>query len=241
MPQGAPALLTQEWQSISRYDLESASNEESSGILRQACQDVFICLHPGESSTSLPGRTDGFQERAHHGRCVFLSIYVLLNLFLSSTWDWTLAEKWLADKKEEEKVSFQCVCSGNPPAASSTIPPWKNTGKLFSVFGPLYGVWMLKLFIIISQVYVSSECTLERQSLSWLHINTKHSFLMIVHQGYTPPNKLHNYWYINCILIFNDPITPLHVEQKQLLYLEMLSVRGEMYVRLHPVHLSPSE
>lgn len=116
MPRGGGglALLTQEWQSISRSDLESASNEESSGIMRQACQDVFICLRPSESSASLPGSTDGFQERAHHGKCVFRSIYVLLNLFLSSAWDWTLAEKWLADKKEEEKVSFQCVRSGNP-------------------------------------------------------------------------------------------------------------------------------
>lgn len=131
------------------------SNGESSGILRQACQDVFICLRPSKSSTRLPGRTDGFQERAHRGRYVFLSIYVLLNLFLSSMWDWTLAEKWLADKKEEEKVSFVvcvCVCSGNPPAASCTALPWKHTGRFFCVFGPLYGVWTLKLFIITSQV-----------------------------------------------------------------------------------------
>lgn len=32
--------------------------------------------------------------------------------------------------------------------------------------------------------------------------------------GVYTPNRLHNYWYINCIQTFNDLITPLHVEQK---------------------------
>lgn len=32
----------------------------------------------------------------------FENVSILLNLFLSPTWEWTLAERWLADKKQVE-------------------------------------------------------------------------------------------------------------------------------------------
>lgn len=73
---------------------------------------ILKCFHPlchSKCTASLPGLTDRFEARPHHGRYVFLSIYVLLNLFLS-LWNRILAERWLADKKEngwEKKGSFQ--------------------------------------------------------------------------------------------------------------------------------------
>lgn len=58
----------------------------------------------------------------------FENVSILLNLFLSPTWEWTLAERWLADKKQVEtkkKVNFQHfiapVGNGNPPAATGTF------------------------------------------------------------------------------------------------------------------------
>lgn len=185
MPRGPLALLTQEWQSISAWLQPAVCLEPER--LRDLEASVSRCFYlftsqqrlhqPPRASCRIPGRGPPWLICT-----VFVSICVLLNLFLFSSWDLIRAEKWLADKKEEETVGFQRECGGNPPAASSRLR--RHAGKWFSVFGPLRGVWMLELFIITFQVYVRSECTLERRSVSWLHINTQHIFL-IVHQRRT--------------------------------------------------------
>lgn len=128
-----------------------------------------------------PGAYWRIWGKTPHGRYVFLSVYVLLNLFLSSTWDWALAERWLADKKEEEKVSFQHFmvdlwCSGNSPATANTILLWKHAGKLFTVSGAHCCLNAGAVYRCLSSVSpLNARLKKTELLLSWL--NARHYFL----------------------------------------------------------------
>lgn len=142
------------------------------------CWDVFIRLPHSKCSAGLLGRADRFAARAHHDSYVFLSVYVLLNLFFSSAWDWTLDERWLAGRQEGGKVSFQhfiVACS----ALASPLPPqtqllFGNTQGNYSLclaFCMLPGCWS---YLSSSLKCVGIGCPLEnhRLSLFWSNATT---------------------------------------------------------------------
>lgn len=89
---------------------EGALGSWGKRIWMSRCFHLFTFQSPPGEHWQIWGRSPPWQI------CV-LSIYVLLNLFLSAAWDWTRTERWLADKKEgreEKKGSFQHfngVCS----------------------------------------------------------------------------------------------------------------------------------
>lgn len=145
------------------------------------CRDVFICLRPSKSSAGLPGCTDGFEARAHHGRYVFLSVYVLLNLFLSSTWDWTLAERWLADKKEVGKVSFQhfieaCSAVAIPLPLLTQFCFGNTQGNDLVVWPPLCFLNAEVAYCSLSSISALNAFLKKTElSVSWL--NAQHFFL----------------------------------------------------------------
>lgn len=72
---------------------EGALGSWGKRIWMSRCFHLFTFQLPPGEHWQIWGRSPPWQI------CV-LSIYVLLNLFLSTAWDWTRTERWLADKKE---------------------------------------------------------------------------------------------------------------------------------------------
>lgn len=122
---------------------EGALGSWGKRIWMSRCFHLFTFQSPPGEHWQIWGRSPPWQI------CV-LSIYVLLNLFLSAAWDWTRTERWLTDKKEgreKKKGSFQHL---NGVCSAVAIPLLPET--LF-YYGHMQGNQSLYLALCMS-----SEC-----------------------------------------------------------------------------------
>jgi len=148
------------------------------------CGDVFICLCPTKSSASLLGSADRSEARAHHGRYVFLSVYVLLNLFLPSTWG--LSPCWEMTGRQEGGGKSQ-FCSTFPVARKqwqSSCHRRHSSGNTQGNYSLCVAFCMLRLFIVASQVSALDahlEKKKKNQLLSWQ--NAQHFYLNGSHRA----------------------------------------------------------
>lgn len=172
-----------------------------------------VCRPPG-AHWRIWGKSPPWQLCISEHLCIthFVS---LLHMGLNSCWEMT-------GKQGEGKSQFSALCSsvqcsGNSPAATDMILLWKHTGKLSTVFGPLYVVWKLTFVYHCLSRVSALNAPLKTTGLAEAKCAT------LLPQGQTrsqmvacpgsahlpPPNKEHDYRYSDHALVSNDPATPL--------------------------------
>lgn len=198
------------------------------------CFHLFTFQSPPGEHWQIWGRSPPWQI------CV-LSIYVLLNLFLSAAWDWTRTERWLADKlegREKKKAVFstsmEYVVQWQSPCSRNTFLLWTHAGQSITVFGPLYVVWMLKLLIVSSTQ--GAECTHEKEHAMQIVAEiTTHPPLMAAGSQVCIFNRLRTRSIIfntNNVLVLKVPVRPRNKSSK-------CTLRWFWSDVCSPLHISP--
>lgn len=158
----------------------------------------------------------------------FLS-YVLLNLSLPSSWDRSLAERWLADKKKREESQFSVLYGSMRNSvggiAADKTPLWKYVRILLPVFGLLNAgvVWRLRLRWMHTLRSLNNVRHGQAHKKSSSMTDTEPDGGMSGVGVLTTSRQKHNYWYRKHTQPPSDLATPRQDEHRQLPYPKTLS------------------